>query len=461
MSDVSQRADPPHARPATRNDVGASFGKGAVFALATALIIVVAGTIAYLQGAEDPKQRVLRISTGSASGTYHAIGEALREALLKAGVAGRVELMTSAGSGENSDRIGTGAADLAFVQSDTQPEPQARLIAELYQEVLHVLVAPGRDVLGRHAPGSDVQHVRELAGRNVSLGPEGSGTRGVAERVCEQFGIVPASDQPLAMEDAGPALLKGELDAVFVLTAAPSKAIAGWCAQGARLLGLGAVDQPGNLAHAMQAIDPSLTPSILPRGIYGAAPVEPVQAIAVSALLIANRSLPDAVVQDVTRLLFQSRVQLAKAERIAPIFRRLRERYEPSQFLIPHHEGAIAYFEREEPPFLVEHAEATSLVVTLLAGGFSVLLGVGKWYARRRKNRIDAFYNEVRAATADIGSGLTEIRAARAALMSARQRAFDDLIDEKVEANESFTIFQDYVTHELDRLDVILDRSTA
>ena len=126
--------------------------------------------------------------------------------------------------------------------------------------------------------------------------------------------------------------------------------------------------------------------------------------------------------------------------------------------MIPYHEGAVAYFEREEPPFLVEHAEATSLVVTLLAGGFSVLLGIGKWYDRRRKNRIDAFYNEVRDATAELGSDPDEIRAARLALLSARQRAFDDLIDEKVEANESFTIFQDYVTHELDSLEARLDR---
>lgn len=422
----------------TRHDVGSSFSRASVVALVVTLAVAAAGLFAWSRASEDPADRTLRISTGSEGGTYHALGRALEHRLEADGVFGDVQLMPSAGSAENARRIADGTADLALVQSDTPPADAARLVASLYREVLHVVVSPG----------SEVASVHGLAGRVVSLGAAGSGTRAVAERVFEQFHVEPAEDRALAMEQAEAALIDGEVEAVCVLTASPSPLIDRWCERGARLLGIGEVGVEGNLADALHAVDAVLEPVVLPRGIYGDAPPAPVQTIGVSALLVACESVEPGWIQDLTRALFDQRVRLAAADGVHTIFRALREDYDAGWSPVPYHEGAIAYYEREDPPFLVEYAEATSLVITLLAGGFSLLVGVRQWLARRRKNRIDAYYNEVRSVSSEPGGDGAQIRAR---LLEVRQRAFDDLIDEKVEADESFTIFQDYLRTELER----------
>jgi len=425
-----------------RQDVGSPIGGGTVLALLAAVAVLVIGLILWTQAEEDPADRILVISTGSEGGAYHAVGRALQQTLVADGVFGEVRLEPSAGSAENARRLAAGGVHVALVQSDTPPAEDARLITPLYEEVLHIVLAPDSPVVG----------IRDLAGRNVSLGAVASGTRAVAQRVLDQFEIAVGQDVPLDMEAAAAALFGGQVEAVFVLTASPSPLVDAWCGRGARLLGLGAVDQEGSLTDALHAIDSALQPKILPRGIYGRAPTEPVQTIAVSALLVAHAETPAPWIQDLTRHLYQQRVRLATFEAMHPIFRRLREDYDPGQAALPYHEGAAAYFERAEPPFFVEYAEATSLVVTLLAGGFSLLIGLRQWYARKRKNRIDAYYNEVRAATAEVDPSPAARRQIRAALLEVRQRAFADLIDEKVEADESFTIFQDYLRTELEGL---------
>ena len=62
-----------------------------------------------------------------------------------------------------------GAADLAFVQSDTPINPMARLVTPLYQEVLHILVAEGL--------ADKIRTIDDLRGRRVAAGPRWEATR--------------------------------------------------------------------------------------------------------------------------------------------------------------------------------------------------------------------------------------------------------------------------------------------
>ena len=73
------------------------------------------------------------------------------------------------------------------------------------------------------------------------------------------------------------------------------------------------------------------------------------------------------------------------------------------------------------------------------------------------KNRIDAFYVEATRHFDDIQSASTESLVARhKALVMLRRSAFTDLIDERLDANESFTILQDQIDSELRTIEALI-----
>jgi hypothetical protein len=173
----------------------------------------------------------------------------------------------------------------------------------------------------------------------------------------------------------------------------------------------------------------------------------------VTAQLVASRALDASLVQRITGALFSYRSHLGGSVEELPVAQRIRERYLPSSVVVPYHRGAAAYYEREEPPFLVEYAEAISLGLTVLVGVYSGYIALREWMRRRKKNRIDGYYVEAVQLSADVAEdSLDALISSRDALIRLRQKAFADLVAEKLEANESFTILQDHINSELETI---------
>jgi TRAP transporter TAXI family solute receptor len=98
---------------------------------------------------------------------------------------------------------------------------QITYVAKLFNEEIHILAGPG------------ITSLKDLNGKQVNFGTEGSGTDITAALVFESFGIAP---QPTHLADAD-AILKvksGELAAAIVMGAKPSAALAD--ASGLKLL---------------------------------------------------------------------------------------------------------------------------------------------------------------------------------------------------------------------------------
>ena len=160
--------------------------------------------------------------------------------------------------------------------------------------------------------------------------------------------------------------------------------------------------------------------------------------------------LDEEIVKTLLATLFAHRSKLIEleTERIVAA-RRIRERFQPETVMVPYHKGAVDYYQRTQPPFIVEYAETLSLAFTLLVGLFSCAVAAREWMRRKMKNRIDVFYVEVEKLTGDLDSmSLDELIAQRRALRDLRRRAFAELVAERLEANESFTIFQDFLANE-------------
>jgi TRAP transporter TAXI family solute receptor len=432
-------------------DVGSSVPVVAIVASAVTLSVIVGGFVGFRWLSTSESDYSVVVATGPETGTYHALGTAIAHVLEADGIVETATAMITEGSVSNMALIGDGTADLAIVQSDTPPNERARLIAPLYEEVLHILVA--RDV------AQEISTIHDLDGRRVSVGNLGSGTRQTALRVLAHFSVQVSEGLSLTPDEAIQSLLDGSIDAAFLLTAIPSQTVDLLCREDAvRFLSLGDAQEAGNEAEGLALVFPSHHATTIPRQTYGRLPKLPVSSIGVTAQLVASRDLEAGQVLRITDALFRNRSHLGETEEDLPVAKRIRERYRPGTVVLPYHQGAVAYYEREEPPFFVEYAEAISLFLTLLVGVYSGSIALREWMRRRKKNRIDGYYVEAVKHTADLGEESTEeLVASRDALVKLRQKAFADLVNEKLDANESFTILQDHVNSELENIARLLE----
>ena len=432
-------------QPAPDQNVGSSIPFVAIIATVVALAVVVGGFYAYRTLTGDRARREIVIATGAEGGTYHALGEALGRVLETEGVVRSARILETEGSVANMQLISglPRTADLAFVQSDTHISPFARLVTPLYEEVLHILVATRLE--------SEIRTIYDLRGRRVASGAVGSGTRQLAERVLEHFGVEVGEELALSPREAAAGLVDGSVDVAFVLTSIPSRVLDELAATDAvRFLSLGSALEYGGESDALALVFPSIRATIIPRATYRHLPGRPVRAISVSALLIARRDLHPELVRTITQLIFEYRGGASGLEaEEAVVAQQIHEDYRPAVYQIPFHDGAAAYYNREEPPFFVEYAEAISLGLTLLVGLYSGSIAFREWMRRRMKNRIDAYLIEIDQQTADLGSlSLDELIEHRDALDGVRHRAFSDLVSERLLADQSFTIFQNHLRDE-------------
>ena len=427
-------------------DVGSSISVPIIVAAVVALVLIVGGFLSYRWLVHEEGHARIVIATGSEGGTYHALGVAAARVFESEGVVESAEVLTTAGSVANMKLLSAQqrGADLAFVQGDTPATADVRLVASLYDEVLHIVV--------KKDAANEIKTIFDLRGRRVALGEFDSGTRQLAEHVLEHFRVQVGEDLALGPQATADALVSGTADAAFILTAIPSRLVAELAQKDAvRFLSLGDAQEVGNEADALALVIPSLKATTIPRSTYVDLPTRPVCTVSVQALLVAPRALDPELVHRLTAAIFEHRPGaggLGGEELV--VASRIRESYQPGTAIIPYHRGAIAYYERSQPPFFVQYAEAISLGLTLLVGLYSGYIALREWMRRRMKNRIDAYLLEVEDLTDDLRNlSLEELVERRDTLDLVRQRAFSDLVSERLLADESFTIFQDHLRSEL------------
>ena len=430
-------------------NVGSRISVRLVVVLFVGGILAVAAFFTWRSIGVDAGPTSLRIATGPAGGVYRAIGSRFATLLVDKGVIADAEALPTAGSRANADLLGTGEVDFAIVQSDTPLPDDARLVAELYDETLHTLVAP--------ALADSVTHFDDLRKLRVSLGPLGSGTRQVVDRLLTHFDVRVGEIVDVPHDELGAAFATGRLDVAFVLTAMPSTVVAATVRDGgARLMSLETPQEGVGLADGLGICFPAYREIVIPRGTYGLESSRSAVTIGVGAWLVCRAALPAETVRATVATIFEHRLEATGGGARMP---RIVERYAPQAVDLAYHAGATAYYVRDEPPFLVEYAEAISLGLTLLVGVFSAMMALREWLRRTRKNRIDAYYNLVREHSGEIDdASRADLRALRRELNAIRQRAFDDLVAERLDADSSFIIFQDYLRGELESIDQRLAR---
>src|SRR4051812_6268934 len=190
-----------------------TFGWGRGAAWATVLfIILLAVFTAYWFVKSAPPSHII-ITSGPAGSLFQTNAEKYRVILARSHV--KLTILPSHGSMENLQRLDDRSfhVDIGFVQGGVTNGALSDKIVSLgsisYQPLLVFYRGTGT-----------VETLAELGGKRLSIGPEGSGTRMLALTLLAANGIEPGGATTLTnleATDASAALLKGDVDAVFVM----------------------------------------------------------------------------------------------------------------------------------------------------------------------------------------------------------------------------------------------------
>jgi uncharacterized protein len=154
--------------------------------------------------------RSITISTGADGGAYDAAGRRIASFLESEGVS--VELINTAGSAENINRLMAGTTDVAIVQGGVGSElvPMGRLesLGAIFYEPLWIF----------SAEGTRVDDIRDLSGLRIAAGDVGSGTRVLLSILFELNGVEDAIWVEEAGSAAAAALRSGNADVAAFMT---------------------------------------------------------------------------------------------------------------------------------------------------------------------------------------------------------------------------------------------------
>ena len=108
----------------------------------------------------------------------------------------------------------------------------------------------------------------------------------------------------------------------------------------------------------------------------------------VDRILVTREDIDVAAINEVTRVLFEHRLDLIIRFALASAI------LKPSESVglsTPLHAGAERYFNRDQPSFFQENAEPIALVITIFAMAFSSLLALRNRLGNTQKDRMDSY----------------------------------------------------------------------
>lgn len=339
------------------------------------------------------------------------------------------------------EALQAGDVDLALVNNSTPFTEGIRAIMPVHKSLLHLLV---REDLGTG------EETRSLRNKIIYIANNSLAGRKLVELLAERQQLSPDDYTLVDVPKSG------ETDLILYFGPInPINAI--WQGKGYRLVNLAnAEDNEFTLSRtSLSYLLPGMEIMDIPARTYPIPGNETkVKTIGVDTLLVTRRDLSINLVYLLSQTLFE---QKPRFRAVAPsLFSGINASFDPMQLNFPLHPGARRYLARDEPGFLERYAETINMLVYVAFLIITGFLGLARWRAHRKKDRIDTFYTralEIREqATRENSPALKQ------QLLKLEQEAFQSLIAEKLAANESFRIFTDLMTRIHTDLDKLAER---
>jgi hypothetical protein len=322
------------------------------------------------------------------------------------------------------DSLLDGSADLAVIESTHPFEDDIRVVLKLYQAVVHLSVSENfsqKNIATRGEPlrieilqrSHTATLIADLLGKRSDIGAGGY--------------VLWTEGDP------------GEPDIQFYLGPIDPERT-DWFREGFRLVPLSRLDPaPAEFyIDGIRYLVPQLTTTRIPALTYTLpGNEEGIDALAVDMLLASHRRVDADRIYALTKTLVEQKPRFVAA---APaLFRWLTVDFDDETLTHPLHRGARRFIDRDEPGFLERYAETLNFLLYMIALAVTATLAFRRWRARRRKERIDVFYQRVLDVRQSAGS--LAPAATLSALDDIERDAYQALMDERLAADDSFHIY--------------------
>jgi TRAP transporter TAXI family solute receptor len=312
-----------------------------------AVLTVLVSALAVPADLAAQQRRLVTIASGWVVGVYYPLAGAMSRIAYNAKDLNiRATVESSGASVANAQLIGTGDADFALLQNDIayyayngstlaaftgKPVKNMGGIFTIYPELVHIVATQV----------SGVKSVRDLKGKRVILGPQGSGTEQNALQVLEAHGLKESDLGKAERIDAAAAadqIKDGRVDAAFFTTGLGSAVIIDTFISGK------AVMVPvGTEGEALRRKYPFYTMERIPANTYKGQERE-VTTPAVMAMMVARSDLPEELVYKFTKAIFDNLPQFHAAHAAA---KSLTLQTAQNGMPIPLHPGAEKLFKEK------------------------------------------------------------------------------------------------------------------
>lgn len=300
------------------------------------------------EGAEsqeiDRSEYFITVATGPTSGLYYPIGGAF-SSVLQNKLGYKSSAQATGASVENINLILAGDAELAITMSDSvaqaygafgafegkEPAEDLRCILGLYPNYVQLVTTKD----------TGITKFEDLKGKKVGIGAPNSGVELNARMMYEAHGMT-YEDSKVDYLNYGEAIdqmKNGLVDAVFVTSGIPNATV--------MELGTSAdiviVPIEGEGLKNLTEKYPFFVPEVIPADAYGTD--TDVNTVAVRNIMLVSKDLPDEVVYDITKGIFDNIEDIKASHATAAKHITLENSHIGVE--IPFHPGAIKYYEEQ------------------------------------------------------------------------------------------------------------------
>ncbi len=310
--------------------------------------------------------------------------------------------------------------DIALVEEPLVRPGRETMLLPVYPSVLHAL--------GR-ADSMPMNFV-ELLSSAIYAGLPGSLGHDLVAALAEDFGVV----EPRILDDPW----RIAPDAYLIFGGLLSDEAIG------NLRDFRLIDLPKPAQHAGESIVdsivlryPNLRPFTLPADLYPELGHEPVHTLAVMTLLASRADLSDKIAYRVTQQVLENWRTIRTIYPLAT--GNSIQRIDRDDFVLPLHQGARRYIERDRPGFVEEHIDLIALGTTLAMAGVSAAIGLVHRRKKARKDRVDTYLTSVLAVRRRLCAESPE--EALAKVDEIEKEVLELVVAEKIEADSGLIAF--------------------
>jgi len=356
--------------------------------LATFLCVVgiVSFAVAYFIPAPPT---TVTIATAFKGSTFVYYGEKYREIFARSHV--KLELRETNGAVDNLRLLQDpkSGVDIGFVNggvSQGNPPPGLLSIGLMYNNAFWIF----------YRSTETLDHLSQLKGRRIAVGPEGSGTRFSAEQVFGAGGITSATATflPYGGTAAADALKDRKVDVAWVLggtDAASVKALLH--TPDVRLMNI-------PMAEAFTRIFPGLVRLVLPQGVFdieGNIPPNDVTLLATTNRLLIRDDLHPEIVQLLLRTVSEVHGKQDIFQRAGEFPTQTDPEYPMAASAVDYYKNGPSFLQRHLPLWLGVHVQrAIAVLVTAIAIGIPLFNFAPKLYRWFLQDRMRKLYRRLR-----------------------------------------------------------------